>query len=396
MPVTIQCPSIKPEVLNLKHHQVPKTTAGLFETSVSREIKKKKEDRRWQASGNRGREARIPLGNQETCLRVHVSDEPNEKVQVIKATNGIVHSLTIAYNNHCHLVLRPDDVWHALLSQFSLYVQANAEALRKQFVAHEGKKELEVVGSGGFATADIGALAQEMGRLLEENVRDPDLRTWLMPEFSTTTNEDTTIASIIMMATLQKYFDYKMSFLCGIPSITLLGTSADWAALRAKVDKFAEFGTEPEKWVKLLQPVCDALLGCFDERNLEQSRDFWSRVCHYQAFGSGSRYLCGWATVFTVWNKDGKWQGDHRIDKSWIFGPGPSAALWDWPMLDPDDIAPACAEVPVLVDDNGVEHNTLMLAGLPGCRLTENDEGESIISPLSGWAMFEVLMDPKS
>ncbi|KAF8320291.1 hypothetical protein DL93DRAFT_2073807 [Clavulina sp. PMI_390] len=94
----------------------------------------------------------------------------------------------------------PDDVWHALLSQFSLYVQANAETLRKHFVAHEGKKEyappvypqryansnyyivrLTVSSIGNLATADFGAMAQEMSRLLEENVKDADIRKWLIP-----------------------------------------------------------------------------------------------------------------------------------------------------------------------------------------------------------------------
>jgi hypothetical protein len=39
-------------------------------------------------------------------------------------------------------VLRPDDVWLAVTTQFSFYVGGHAEALRKQFVAHEGKVEL--------------------------------------------------------------------------------------------------------------------------------------------------------------------------------------------------------------------------------------------------------------
>ncbi|KAF8315414.1 hypothetical protein DL93DRAFT_2125510 [Clavulina sp. PMI_390] len=395
MTVTIQCASVKPITLSLERRQVPKTLADLFETSSARQIKKENNRKRWEVDENGKYLEHTPQSTQETCLRVQVSDEPNGTVKIVKATNGLVHSLTTAYNEHCHLVLRPDDVWHALLSQFSLYVQANAESLRKQFVAHEGKKQLEATSLGNLASADFAAMAQDMARLLEENVKDPDLRTWLMPEFSTTTTNDTTIASIIMMATLQKYFDYKFSLMCGIPSVTLLGTSADWAALRAKVDKFAEFGKEPQKWVTLLQPVCDSLLGCFDQQNLAQSQDFWSRVCHYDGGGSGPTFLCGWATVFTVWDKDGKWQGDGWKHTPWNVSPEAEPTYGKWPIIDTGEIAPACAEVPVLVDDNGVEHNTLMLAGLPGITLTENAEGESIVSPLSGWAMYEIPMGPK-
>ncbi|KAF8320292.1 hypothetical protein DL93DRAFT_2073808 [Clavulina sp. PMI_390] len=192
------------------------------------------------------------------------------------------------------------------------------------------------------------------------------------------------------MATLQKYFDFKFGLTCGIPSVTLLGSREDWTALRAKVDKFAEFGSEPQKWVNLLQPVCDAFVGCFEERQLDQSKDFWSRVCHYDGGGSGPTYLCGWATVFTAWNQEGKWQGDGWKRAPWNVNPETETKYGRWPIIDTDKIAPGCAEVPVLVDDNGTQHHTVMLAGLPGIRVTANEQGESVVAPLSGWAMFDV------
>lgn len=74
-----------------------------------------------------------------------------------------------------------------------------------------------------------------------------------------------------MMATLQKYFSYLFTLECGIPSVTLLGSPEDWDDLSTRVEKFAEFGAEPTKWVALLRPVCDAFAACFDRRYLEQS-----------------------------------------------------------------------------------------------------------------------------
>lgn len=119
-------------------------------------------------------------------------------------------------------------------------------------------------------------------------------------------------------------------------------------------------------------------------------RDFWSRVCHRDGGGSGPTYLCGWATVFSVWDKDGKWQGDGWETSKWGIDPATQPKYGQWPIIDSDDIAPACAEVPVTVDDNGTEHHTLMLAGLPGIRVASNAQGESVVSPVSGWAMFKV------
>lgn len=119
------------------------------------------------------------------------------------------------------------------------------------------------------------------------------------------------------------------------------------------------------------------------------SRNFWSRVCHYDGGGSGPTYLCGWATVFSVWNKDGIWQGN-GWEHAWNIRAGTKPKYCEWPIVDSSEIAPACAEVPVLVDDNGTIHHTVLLAGLPGIQVGSNERGESVVSPASGWAMFKI------
>ena len=53
-----------------------------------------------------------------------------------------------AYSQHRALVIRPDDVWLTILSQFNFFVNANAELLRANFVAHEGQRELVIWDEG--------------------------------------------------------------------------------------------------------------------------------------------------------------------------------------------------------------------------------------------------------
>ncbi|KAM4060215.1 hypothetical protein HRG_014198 [Hirsutella rhossiliensis] len=93
------------------------------------------------------------------------------------SANGFVWSAYMAYSDHHHLVIRPEDVWFAIITQLSFYINANAEALRSFFVSHEGRKELEVVDTGTLEQADFGALAQAMTQLISKNVNDPELRT---------------------------------------------------------------------------------------------------------------------------------------------------------------------------------------------------------------------------
>lgn len=100
--------------------------------------------------------------------------------------------------------MRLEDVWFAILTQLSLFVNANAEEMRPFSVAHQGQNELLVQAVGFIHSVDMGALARQMSDLLSENVNDPELHPLIMPPFSTTAGNDRVVASIIMMGALQK------------------------------------------------------------------------------------------------------------------------------------------------------------------------------------------------
>lgn len=122
---------------------------------------------------------------------------------IIPQSNGFVNTVVDCYNQHRALVIRPDDVWIAILTQFNFFVNGNAEQLRKQFVNHEGKQELTVNAAGSRYSVDFGSMARTMVDLMDENIVDPTLREWILPKFSTTTITDTTVSCMIMMATMK-------------------------------------------------------------------------------------------------------------------------------------------------------------------------------------------------
>jgi hypothetical protein len=75
----------------------------------------------------------------ETLL-AHQLGDSDETEGICKRSSGLIHALEAAYSNHRHLILRPDDVWHTMLTQFSIYVNKNSESLRGSFVSHDGQK----------------------------------------------------------------------------------------------------------------------------------------------------------------------------------------------------------------------------------------------------------------
>lgn len=292
--------------------------------------------------------------------------------------NGFVQGIIDSYNAHHNLVIRPDDVWLAIIIQFGIHVNGNAEAMRHIFVEHEGKKELIVEGFGNLETADYGSLAHQMTEELKKNLKDDSIKDWILPNFSTTTNNDTVVGSVAMMATMKEYFSYKMCLACGIPQVTLAGTVEDWQEIHDRVDKLHNYGEICSKWAALLKKITTQLLqtsrGVIDLQ-------FWSQICHYRSFGSGPTYLSGWVSAFCVFDKEGKWQANN------FKVPGEGSTL-QFPVIDDSDVPPGYLTVDVMVDDNGTEFKTLMFAGHMGYDVVDEGKG---IAPKLAWAI--VLKD---
>lgn len=213
-------------------------------------------------------------------------------------TLGFVAGAIDAYNQHYNLIIRPDDVWFSILTQLKAYINANAETLRHLFVDYEGQKNLDIEdlsdikGSAMFGV-DWGKFSFKMSKIIADNIKDPSLREWILPSFTTTTKCDQAVASILMMSAMQKYFSYSCSLTCGLPSVTLLGEKQDWEKLEQKLERLPTFGEETAEWYTLLKPVVSRFVRSFDEPGSEDTLDFWQKIAHYYNNGSGPTYLCG-------------------------------------------------------------------------------------------------------
>jgi hypothetical protein len=203
-----------------------------------------------------------------------------------------------------------------------------------------------------------------------------------------------------------RYFSYSIHFRCGIPSITLLGEREDYIKILQRLDKLDEFGDEPVVFARLLRPVLKQFVTAFDMMKEGQppDTDFWGKMCHYHAGGSGPDYIGGWLSAFCVWNRQGEWQGGDisRIDKpvpkskklrsdQGLFGPPPLVLdSLRYPSVDTGEIPTGFCEVDVLVDDNGEEFDCVMVAGHVGNAMSATDENGimNTLRPQAEWFMF--------
>ncbi|KAH6915768.1 hypothetical protein BKA70DRAFT_1253724 [Coprinopsis sp. MPI-PUGE-AT-0042] len=334
----------------------------------------------------RGRkESEAPV---KELLQSSFSNGDHDFSKIVPHKSGFIDTVIEAYNQHHHLILRPDDVWMAILGQLNFYVNAHSEDLRSLFVAHEGVRELELEAFGTRYTVDFGDLAKQMTGLLDANVVDKELKDWILPDFSTTTENDTVISAVFMMATLKSYFHYTIRLRCGLPSVTLKGERSDWVKLYNRLEKLESFGDEPKAWVALLRPILSRFVSSFDG---EPDLDFWSKICHYQS-SSGGCYICGWITAFAIWSYEGKWQGP-SLQGGGNELPVRRGNLYrlrlddaEYGVLNTNKIPSGICEVDVHLDDNGEHFDCMMIAGhLAHLKGGENDDSAS---PLPGWFMF--------
>ncbi|EFC36665.1 predicted protein [Naegleria gruberi] len=305
-------------------------------------------------------------------------------------SNSFVMSGVQAYSKHHHWVIKPDDVWIAICSQFSNYVNERSEKLRSKFVDFDGKKELVVKGIGTLYTANYEDLSIRMTSEIAKNIKDPSVREWVMPDFTTTTQSDRMVGAVVLMAAMKKYFDYKFELECNLPSVTLLGQVEDWIKIRERANRLLEFDTEEEcmkKWSQYLFPVLDKFV---ESIKGNPDKEWWNRVANFLGGGSGPSFISGWITTFCVFSETGKWLGDQKTEgEVWYEDeddnePKEKVREREWPVIDDEEIPRGYVSVPITVDDNGTVYKTEMFAG----HIVASVLNQNSIQPRVDWALF--------
>ncbi|KAK4191912.1 hypothetical protein QBC35DRAFT_257672 [Podospora australis] len=254
------------------------------------------------APGEFPNNTRLLLSTYDGTLNSGTSAKP-VFTDLVPSGDSFVRGAIQAWGEHLHLEIRPEEVWFTVLTQMNFFMEANAESLRHLFVKHQGQ---EVIFIEDYTWTDVLWRFKDE---IQKRVLTPWLLDWIVPNFSTTTDNDVMTSNILMMGLVKAYFRYEGGIICGLPSVTLLGEKSDWVKLQKKLERLSFFGKEPEEYQARLAPIFKRFVQSFDTPDDPEIKKFWNQIVfasYSNVCGAAPLDVSGWITGFFNWDEEGR------------------------------------------------------------------------------------------
>lgn len=222
---------------------------------------------------------------------------------VLCGAHPFFYGMYEAYASHRPFVLSPDMVWMLISQGFSHHINANPDKYRDRMVDFQGKKSLVVESDKPLNEAEWERLIPEFAEEIKMSTKGTIAET-IIADFSTTTSYEQIASEITLMETTKAYFEYVVVYIaCGIPEVTLLGTTEDWQKVYDKAMQLRSF--DLDWWIDELAPILKqfikASIGDADTK-------FWRNMFkwHTQKEYGAPNIIDGWIVKFFPYDKDGK------------------------------------------------------------------------------------------
>lgn len=219
--------------------------------------------------------------------------------------NSFFNGMYQAYAEHRPFVLSPDMICLLISQGFARHINANPEKLREYFVDFSGKLTL-VVESNNDLLKDSTNWEEIFPQFTSQIAEHAgiELINTLTSNFSTTTEIEKIASEITIMEAMEPYFEYVVMYaICGIPEITLQGTTEDWQKILDKTKKLGKY--DLKWWTNELEPILKEFLNASKG---DIDKKFWRNMFKYHSqkkYGA-SKIIDGWIVKFFPYDKDGK------------------------------------------------------------------------------------------
>jgi len=324
--------------------------------------------------------------------------------------HGFIAAATSAFANHYPLSVRPQHFWLMILQAAAEHVEKHAEEVRDRWVAHDGKKELEVrcdefgLGAKNDWASVVDGKPDCFSLQINRNVIT-GLVEELAPAFTDTTSVENIALKITVMDVTKSFFSFKCSTCCGFPSVIMEGSLSDWQLLRQNAEALVKNRCQQafaEQWAPMLLPLLDKLVEEYSNSISgvgKPDEPFWNSMCKRGGTsGSGARtWFNGWINIFFPYIQDhpNRFMVAYSSDNGYVkegrdggkYGMGAPLGV-EGP--DCEDFPKGLASAPVQWDYNGKSIPLKFKAGFVGC---EQDGHTGTVRPVIGWLIAHAGTD---
>jgi hypothetical protein len=176
--------------------------------------------------------------------------------------------LEFAYNNHLSIIIKPDNIYHLILSEISVIIQNNDDLFREFFTDSPEKKIISI----DTEIFDF-PLDEITGELLKQ-IPNKEAGKLFIPTFSTTTQNDLIAYKSLLCEGMKKYYGYMSYYSCGFKKIKVLGDKKDYKKIISLLNTFkSEFNVDPlNEYIDDLIPIIQSIYDNFDDS------EFWGKI----------------------------------------------------------------------------------------------------------------------
>lgn len=306
--------------------------------------------------------------------------------------NIFLETVHHSYAEHRPLALSPDDIWLTLCQAFGNHVAANSKELESRLLQANHPDKILI------RNDDLASYNPDSWKTLIESFEKEvnlyakgDVISKVNQKFTTTTPIISTTYKITVLDAYKDFFEYMSESGCGIPEITLLGTTEDWEKIYQDVDIFNEYGLE--FWTAEIKPVLAQFVQA-SKGNADV--EFWQAIYKHVSY-YGTSAITGWILKFypylakeEIVEQSDDWE--KPLTKRTVYYPNPyiygKTHLLSG--IDSRDIPKGYVEVPFTWRDydegtsNFTEYNLTMCAGFVGIK-----QDELKLQPIIGWYILD-------
>ena len=287
--------------------------------------------------------------------------------------HGLVSAADLAFRQHYPLLLTPDHIWLTVTQGLAAYIAQDPEKWRKHFVSHDGKEKIRIIRNefvNGSPDNDWAGCFGEFSDAIRGYIGD-ETHGLIISDFGTTGPVELAVSQIVLMDSMQSYFEYSVATLCGIPEIILKGEVADWQKLAAKVRKLNERYPDLNSWlrhvIEIVDKLAQAAAGNADKRYFED--------IYKQKSESGGEKINGWLLKLFPFCKD--WRDDNKLMVNPLLERRDASIRHDR-LLSP------VSKVPFIWEYLGTNLDYEFLGGIVA---VEQDPSTMVVSPRCAWGV---------